>query len=81
MNGQGLFDLMDQAVCQFLHITMDQLDYITEKATMEELQQMTDVVFDEATTISDIKQAIQIRDKYLKENGIWIELEPRTSAE
>lgn len=81
MNGQGIFDLMDQAVCQFLHITMDQLDYITEKATMEELQQMTDVVFDEATTISDIKQAIQIRDKYLKENGIWIELEPRTSAE
>lgn len=81
MNGQGLFDLMDQAVCQFLHITMDQLDYITEKATMDELHQMTDVVFDEATTISDIKQAIQIRDKYLKENGIWIELEPRTSAE
>lgn len=81
MNGQGIFDLMDQAVCQFLHITMDQLDYITEKATMEELHQMTDVVFDEETKISDVKQAIQIRDKYLKENGIWIELEPGTSAE
>ena len=76
---QGLFEMMDQAVCEFLHITLDQLEYITEKSTIEELQEMTDVVFDEETTISDIKRAIQIRDKYLKQNGLWMELE--TSAE
>lgn len=76
---QGLFEMMDQAVCEFLHITLDQLEYITEKSTIEELQEMTDVVFDEGTTISDIKRAIQIRDKYLKQNGLWMELE--TSAE
>lgn len=77
----GLFDLMDEAVCQFLHITLDQLNYITEKSTIEELHEMTDVVFDEETTISDVKRAIQIRDKYLKQNGLWIELAPQTSAE
>lgn len=76
-----IFELMDQAVCEFLHITMDQLDYITEKSTIEELQEMTDVVFDEETTVSDVKRAIQIRDKYLKQNGLWIELAPQTSAE
>lgn len=76
---QGLFEMMDEAVCEFLHITLDQLEYITEKSTIEELQEMTDVVFDEGTTISDIKRAIQIRDKYLKQNGLWMELE--TSAE
>jgi hypothetical protein len=78
---QGLFEMMDAAVCEFLHITMDQLEYITEKSTIEELQEMTDVVFDEETTISDVKRAIQIRDKYLKQNGIWVELEPQTGAE
>jgi hypothetical protein len=77
----GLFDLMDTAICQFLHITMDQLDYITEKSTIEELQEMTDPIFDEEATISDVKRAIQIRDKYLKQNGLWIELAPQTSAE
>ena len=76
---QGLFEMMDAATCEFLHITLDQLNYITEKATIEELHEMTDVVFDEKTTISDIKRAIQIRDKYLKQNGLWMELE--TSAE
>lgn len=76
-----IFDLMDQAVCEFLHITMDQLDYIDQRSTTEELQEMTDPVFDEETTIGDIKRAIQIRDKYLKQNGLWIELAPQTSAE
>lgn len=78
---QGLFEMMDAAVCEFLHITLDQLEYITEKSTIEELHELTDVVFDEETTISDIKRAIQIRDKYLKQNGLWIELAPQTSAE
>ena len=77
----GLFEMMDQAVCEFLHITMDQLDYIDQRSTIEELHTMTDPVFDEEATISDIKRAIQIRDKYLKQNGLWIELEPQTSAE
>ncbi len=72
---------MDDAVCAFLHITIDQLEYITEKSTIEELQDMTDVVFNPATKVSDVKRAIQIRDKYLKQNGIWIELAPQTSAE
>jgi hypothetical protein len=73
--------MMDQAVCEFLHITMDQLDYIDQRSTIEELHTMTDPVFDEEATISDVKRAIQIRDKYLKQNGLWIELEPQTSAE
>ena len=77
----GLFELMDQAVCEFLHITMDQLNYIDERSTIEELHEMTDPVFDEGATISDVKRAIQIRDKYLKQNGLWIELAPQTSAE
>lgn len=72
----GLFEMMDAAVCEFLHITLDQLEYITEKSTIEELHDLTDPVFDEETTISDVKRAIQIRDKYLKQNGLWIELEP-----
>jgi hypothetical protein len=78
---RGLFDLMDQATCQFLHITQEQLDYITDKATMDELQEMMDPTYDERATFSDIKRAIQIRDKYLKQNGLWIELAPQTSAE
>jgi hypothetical protein len=77
----GLFDLMDQAVCEFLHITQEQLEYITDKATMDELQEMMNPTWDSKPKFSDIKQAIQIRDKYLKQNGLWIELEPQTSAE
>ena len=76
-----LFEMMDQAVCEFLHITQEQLEYITEKATIEELQEMMDPVFDEEATISDVKQSIQIRDKYLKQNGLWIELDSGTSGE
>lgn len=81
MNMNGLFEMMDQATCAFLHITQEQLEYITDKATIEELQEMMDPSFDEEATFSDIKRAIQIRDKYLKQNGLWIELEPQTSAE
>ena len=73
--------MMDQAVCEFLHITQEQLEYITEKATIEELQEMMDPVFDEEATISNVKQSIQIRDKYLKQNGLWIELDSGTSGE
>jgi hypothetical protein len=76
-----LFEMMDQAVCEFLHITQEQLEYITEKATIEELQEMMDPVFDEEATISDVKRSIQIRDKYLKQNGLWIELDSGTSGE
>ena len=75
-----IFDLMDRAVCEFLHITVDQLNYIDERSTIEELHEMTDPVFDQEATISDVKRAIQIRDKYLKQNGLWVELAPQTSA-
>ena len=71
---------MDRAVCEFLHITMDQLDYIDQRSTIEELHEMTDPVFDQEATIGDVKRAIQIRDKYLKQNGLWVELAPQTSA-
>lgn len=75
----GLFGLMDEVACDFLHITMDQLNYISEKSeSEEELQEMMDPVFNPNTTISGIKRSIQIRDKYLKQNGIWIELENNT---
>lgn len=72
---------MDRATCQFLHITQEQLDYITDNATMDELQKMMDPTYDEKATFSDIKRAIQIRDKYLKQNGLWIELDFKTNGE
>jgi hypothetical protein len=80
---KGLFDLMDQAVCEFLHITQEQLEYITVHSDEDgfELEKMMEPAFKEHATISEVKLAIQIRDKYLKQNGLWIELAPQTSAE
>lgn len=88
------YEMMDQAVCQFYKINIDQLNYLSDRATTEELEEFIhaatqeDLIdeFDENDDIFNlsketrvkvfgrIRRGIELRDKYLKSNGVWIQM-------
>lgn len=61
----GLLDLFDGLMYTFYNITSDEYDIICEEATDEELQYLVDAITDDAT-ISIIRRAIEVRNKYVK---------------
>ena len=90
----NLFEMMDAAICDFYKISMQQLDHLSEEASMEELTEFLSVLdpedeidfFNESDelfeptkemrtkTFTKIRRGIEIRDKYLKLNGAWIQV-------
>ena len=62
----GIFDLMDNVVKAGFNITDDQFDFICEEATDEELDALTEVLFDNSmATFSQRRKSIEIRNKYV----------------
>jgi len=62
----GILDLMDNVVKAGFNITDDQFDFICEEATDEELDALTEVLFDDSmATFSQRRKAIEIRNKYV----------------
>jgi len=66
----GMLDLFDGLMYTFYNITSDELDEICESATDEELEDFVDATT-ESATISIIRRAIAVRNKYVKyyQNG------------
>ena len=66
----GMLDLLDGLMYTFYNITSDELDEICESATDEELKDFVDATT-ESATISIIRRAIAVRNKYVKyyQNG------------
>lgn len=89
-----VFEMMDAAVCDFYKISMQQLDHLSEEASIDELTEFLSIMdpVDEAEffmeneelfvptkemrvkMFSKIRRGIEIRDKYLKLNGAWIQV-------
>lgn len=66
----GMLDIFDGLMYTFYNITSDELDEICESATDEELEDFVDATT-ESATISIIRRAIAVRNKYVKyyQNG------------
>ncbi len=63
----GMLDLFDGLMYTFYNITPDELDTICEKATDEEMEILVDATGPaEPATISQIRKAIEIRNKYVE---------------
>lgn len=64
LNCGGLTDLFDNVVKERYYINDDEYDYICENATDEELEMF---VLGQNPTFSEVKQALLVVDKYVKE--------------
>lgn len=58
----GLTDLMDMALYAAYNITSDELDLICKSCTDEEMEQF---VLTENATFTDIRNALNVRNKYV----------------
>jgi hypothetical protein len=88
----NFYEMMDQMVCEFYKISIEQLNHLTEKSTEEELLEFIQGATQEdildhlgpdddlfslpkevrVLVFSRIRRGIEIRDKHLKLNGVWI---------
>ena len=61
----GMLDLFDMQIYTFFNITSDEYDHLLERATDEELHTIVNV-FREDVTLTDVKRAFGVRNKYIK---------------
>ncbi len=63
-----LFGMLDQALFTAFNITEDELQFIHDNASDEELQTFVGGLgrYNEAPLFSEIRKSLQIRNKYLK---------------
>ena len=62
----NLFDLIDGMIKEFYKINDDELDYICEYVTDEELKEFMDALgkLGQKPTITEIKKGLTVRNKY-----------------
>ena len=62
----GLLDLFDNAFKASFNITDAEYDFISETASEDDLDSLL-AVFDQKPTFSELRKALQVRNRYLKD--------------
>ena len=62
----GLTDLIDNVIKTGLNITDAEFDFIVETAPEDDLDSLL-AVFDQKPTFSELRKALQVRNRYLKD--------------
>jgi hypothetical protein len=67
----GIFGLMNNIIYTGFNITSDELDYICENATDDELDIFVNGLgeYEKPPTFSEIKKSLEIRNKFLQQKN------------